>query len=158
MSRSADRPASAAAGGFVLAEFIPYRIVTLGHRISRALSAVYEGEDLTIPEWRVLAVVGQASAVAARDVAALTPMDKMAVSRAVASLVKKDFVERRSDARDRRVQYLRLSDRGRAVFERVAGLAKAFETQLVETLDADELSAFKSALARLESAGGAARR
>lgn len=137
--------------GFVLSEFIPYRLVALGHRVSRALSAVYEDEGLSIPEWRVLAVVGQAPAVAARDVVARTPMDKMAVSRAVASLVKKNLVMRETGARDRRVQYLRLSPEGRAVFARVARRARAFERRLVERFRPDELAAFERALQRLEA-------
>lgn len=157
MPRAAEQPAVSKADGFVLSEFIPYRIVALGYRISRALSAAYEDEDLTIPEWRVLAVVAQAPAVAARDVAAQTPMDKMAVSRAVASLLKKHLVLRETGARDRRVQYLKLSREGRALFDRVAALAKDFEDRLVARLSKNELDAFKATLSRLESQDGAAK-
>lgn len=158
MSPAIEKPVASGAAGFVLADFIPYRIVSLGHRVSRALSAAYEGEGLTVPEWRVLAVVGQAPTVAARDVAALTPMDKMAVSRAVASLLRKRLIEREADARDRRVHFLKLSPNGRDVFGRVARLAKAFERRLVGRLSADQLAAFKLALERLETGDGPARR
>ncbi|MEL7488552.1 MAG: helix-turn-helix domain-containing protein, partial [Pseudomonadota bacterium] len=64
----------------------PYRMVALGHAFGRRLSAVYDGENISVVEWRVLAVIGQQTAMAARDVVRQTPMDKMAVSRAVASL------------------------------------------------------------------------
>ncbi|MFZ5618214.1 MAG: MarR family winged helix-turn-helix transcriptional regulator, partial [Pseudomonadota bacterium] len=90
-----------------LSEFVPYRIVVLGRAMSEALGAAYAGEGLSIPEWRVLAVVSQAPTIAARDVVARTPMDKMAVSRAVASLESKGLIAR-SPAADRRVSALKL--------------------------------------------------
>lgn len=142
--------------GLVLADFLPYRVVALGHLISRRLSRAYEGENLTIPEWRVLAVISQVDAMAARDVVALTPMDKMAVSRAVASLEAKGLVERRTDARDRRVAALVLSAEGRAMFTRVARLAKAYEERLLSVFSPDEREAFNSALSRLEAGTNAA--
>lgn len=135
----------------VLSEFMPYRIVALGHLISRRLARAYENENLTIPEWRVLAVVSQESAVAARDVVARTPMDKMAVSRAVASLETKGLVARRAHPEDRRVAALQLSSAGRALFARVARLATAYEARLLSALTAEEQAALKSALARLEA-------
>lgn len=140
-----------AGAGLVLANFIPYRIVLLGHIISRALSRVYENEKLTIPEWRVLAVVSQAESTAARDVARLTPMDKMAVSRAVASLESKGLVIRKPDARDRRVFSLSLSAEGAALFRRIAGLATAFERSLLDSFDEKEQKMLRSFLERLES-------
>ncbi|MEZ5892773.1 MAG: MarR family transcriptional regulator [Parvularculaceae bacterium] len=107
----------------VLEEFAPYRIVALGHAVSGRLAGAYRGENITIPEWRVLAVIGEAERVAARDVVKRTPMDKMTVSRAVASLEEKGFVSRAPDAADKRVSMLSLSTAGRDVFDRIAALA-----------------------------------
>lgn len=142
--------------GLVLADFLPYRIVALGHLISRRLARAYEAENLTIPEWRVLAVISQADAMAARDVVALSPMDKMAVSRAVASLESKGLVKRDADARDRRVFTLALSPEGRAMFSRVARLAKMYEERLLAVLSEEERAAFKKAMSRLEAGANAA--
>ena len=135
----------------VLDQFAPYRIVALGHVISDRLSRVYRGENITIPEWRVLAVIGEADRVAARDVVRKTPMDKMTVSRAVASLEAKGFVGRAPDEDDRRVSMLSLSGEGRDVFERIAGLALAFEDDLLSTLEPEEAAAFRAVLDKLEA-------
>lgn len=134
----------------VLDQFAPYRVVALGHVISSRLSRVYRDENITIPEWRVLAVIGEADRVAARDVVRKTPMDKMTVSRAVASLEAKGFVNRAADAADRRVSMLSLSAEGRSVFDRIAALALAFEDDLMSTLDPEEAAAFRLALEKLE--------
>lgn len=137
--------------GLVLADFLPYRIVALARLISRRLSQAYEGENITIPEWRVLAVVSQADAMAARDVVALTPMDKMAVSRAVSSLETKGLVRRRPDAGDRRVYTLALSPEGRLLFNRIARLAKDYEARILAGFTDEEIASFKDALSRLQS-------
>lgn len=143
-----------AAPGLDLSIFTPYRIVVLGRRMSEALGAAYAGEGLTIPEWRVLAVVSQASSVAARDVVARTPMDKMAVSRAVASLEAKGLIARAAVA-DRRVSALELSERGRLVFDRVSAIALDYEAEILRGMSETERRAFFDGLARLESAAAA---
>lgn len=135
----------------VLDQFAPYRIVALGHVISDRLSRVYRGENITIPEWRVLAVIGEATQVAARDVVKRTPMDKMTVSRAVASLEAKGYVGRAADAADRRVSMLSLTPEGRKVFDRIASLALSFEDDLMSTLEPEEAAAFRAALEKLEA-------
>lgn len=72
-----------------LDDFIPYRLSVLSNRISRSVAALYaERFGLTIPEWRVMAVLGleetRAGCVCANTVAERTEMDKVQVSRAVA--------------------------------------------------------------------------
>ena len=135
---------------FALNAFTPYRIVALGHAWSQRLSKAYADENLTIPEWRVLAVVGEAPRIAARDVVARTPMDKMTVSRAVANLETKGFVSRSADENDRRLATLALSRDGRAVFERVVEKALAIERDLLGVFSPAERAAFDALLAKLE--------
>jgi DNA-binding MarR family transcriptional regulator len=138
-----------------LAAFAPYRLVVLGRAMSEQLGAAYAVEGLTIPEWRVLAVVSQAPQVAARDVVSKTPMDKMAVSRAVASLESKGLILRAPTA-DRRVSALKLSAKGRAVFERAAAIALAYEKSILGSLREAERRAFFDGLEKLEAAVRAA--
>lgn len=134
----------------ILSDFLPYRVVVLGDRLSRLLAEAYADENITIPEWRVLAAVSQKEKMAARDVVAMTPMDKMAVSRAVASLEDKGLVTRAEDAGDRRVALLAVSPAGRAVFDRIARLALNFEERLLADLAPEERRRFVATLARLE--------
>lgn len=143
-------------GGLDLSVFIPYRIAVLGRKMSEQLGAAYSSEGLTIPEWRVLAIVSQAEAVAARDVVARTPMDKMAVSRAVASLEAKGLIAR-GPAADRRVSALRLSPKGRGVYDRVSAIALGYEASLLASMTTGEQAAFFAGLQRLESAVECAR-
>ena len=134
-----------------LAQFIPYRIAVLGHDFSRCLAETYRNENITIAEWRVLAVIGQEETMAARDVVARTPMDKMAVSRAAASLEQKGIVLREVNANDKRVTVLKLSAEGRLLFDRIAKLANRFEAELLGCLDAQEAASFNQVVGKLEA-------
>ncbi|WP_411820736.1 MarR family transcriptional regulator [Hyphococcus formosus] len=147
--RKIDAPATLR-GNIILEEFAPYRIVALGHAISQRMAKAYEDENISIPEWRVLAVIAQHETVAARDVVRRTPMDKMSVSRAVTSLEQKGIVERTPDPADRRVSAMSLSVEGRQIFDRIATLALAYEQKLLSSLSDDEAEKFSSALSKLE--------
>lgn len=144
-------PSAAAGQRLDLSVFTPYRIALLGRLMSEQLGAAYSNEDLTIPEWRVLAVISQQDAVAQRDVVTRTPMDKMAVSRAVASLEAKKLILRER-TEDRRVSALKLSAKGESVFDRVSTIALAYEKALLGAMPENEREALFAGLARLESA------
>lgn len=122
-----------------LDDFLPYRISVLANTISSALAGAYAKRfDLRIPEWRVLAVLGVYPGSSARQLAQRTAMDKVAVSRAVASLIAQGRVLGRVDDKDRRRTLLRLSSRGESLLARIAPLARAYETRLLEQLDSTE--------------------
>lgn len=151
-----DRAAPAHSRALVLNRFTPYRIVALGQAMGDRLRRAYAGENLNINEWRVLAVIAQADTVAARDVVALTPMDKMSVSRAVASLESKGIAERSVDALDRRVNMVSLTERGRGLFARISALALAYEDEIMGVLSSEERNSFDRILAKLSRVTGAA--
>jgi len=152
MSEVKQKPGSTVeSASFVLADFTPYRIVALGHAVSNRLSQAYQNENLTIPEWRVLAVISQADGMAARDVVAKTPMDKMAVSRGVASLEEKGLVLRKASENDRRVSMLLLSEKGHDLFDRITAMATAYEANLLSVLDPDEVRLFDGVMRKLET-------
>jgi DNA-binding MarR family transcriptional regulator len=93
-----------------LAHFVPYRLSVLTNRVSSAIARTYsERFDLTIPEWRVMAVLGGVDGLSAGEVAQRTAMDKVQVSRAIARLVESKRVQRVVDADDGRVARLSLT-------------------------------------------------
>lgn len=133
----------------ILDRFLPYRIVALGHAMGGQLRRAYADENLTIPEWRVLAVIAQSDRIAARDVVRLTPMDKMTVSRAIASLESKGFAQREVSETDRRVNMVSLTDGGRALFDRISRIALAYEDDLTSVLTNTEQNELDAALTKL---------
>jgi DNA-binding MarR family transcriptional regulator len=134
----------------VLEDFLPYRLSILSNRVSRAIAARYaETFDLTIPEWRIIAVLGRRPGLTAKEVAEATEMDKVAVSRAVAKLVASKRVAARADRDDARRQILSLTSQGEGVHARIAPIAMASEQRLLAALDAREREQLNTLIERL---------
>lgn len=134
----------------VLEDFLPYRLSILSNRISRAIAARYADTfGLTIPEWRIIAVLGRRPGLTAKEVAEATEMDKVAVSRAVAKLVESKRVAARADRDDARRQILSLTPQGESVHARIAPIALASEQRLLATLDARERAQLDALVDRL---------
>ncbi|MEQ8603507.1 MAG: MarR family transcriptional regulator [Marivibrio sp.] len=145
-------PSSGKDDALVLERFLPYRLAVLAHTVSGALSTIYRDRfDLTIPEWRVLANLGREEPSSSNRLAERGSMDKAKVSRAVARLTEAGLITRETDSRDNRLIVLRLSKRGRSVYQRIAPLALAWEADLLEGLGDEERAALDAALAKLQA-------
>jgi DNA-binding MarR family transcriptional regulator len=122
-----------------LENFLPYRLSILSNTVSQAIADDYQQRyDLGVTEWRVMAVLARFDGLSAREVAERTAMDKVAVSRALASLVASDRVSRSTHSNDKRRSVLGLTATGWAIHDDVAPMARARERQLLARLDAEE--------------------
>jgi DNA-binding MarR family transcriptional regulator len=134
----APSPAPPASGAALLEldRFMPYKLAVLSSRISQALARAYQAQfGVSIPEWRVLAVLGRDQPLSAGEVAARTRMDKVKVSRAVTTMERKGLLHRTTDPHDHRVARLALTAEGRSSCRGIAALAQLFERDLLAGLD-----------------------
>lgn len=142
LKRSADR--------LHLDRFVPYRLSVLSNVVSMSIAAAYEREfGLTIPQWRVVAVLARYPNLSAIEVAERTAMDKVAVSRAVQGLLADKRLVRGLDKHDRRKSVLRLSSAGQDVYTRIAPLALGYERRLLGTLSVADRRQLDRLISRL---------
>ena len=133
-----------------LDSFIPYRISVTSNRISRLIASIYsERFGLSIPEWRVIAILGDRNQETASELVERTAMDKVAVSRAVSSLVKKKLVRRNALQHDGRFTLLRLSLAGRRVYEEIGPLALDLEKDVLDNLSQEDIQTLHRILDQL---------
>ncbi len=136
---ASPKPKPGLADELALEHFLPYRLSVLANRVSRAIARRYsKAFGLTVPEWRVIAVLGRRPELTAKDIAEATEMDKVAVSRAVARLVAAQRVACETDPADARRQLLRLTTLGEKVRARIAPMALAEERKLLSALSPRE--------------------
>ena len=139
-----------------LERFLPYRLSVLSNRISQEIAGLYAARfSLNVTEWRLLAVLGRFPDLTATELVERTAMDKVAVSRAVASLLAEGRLIRKVDGADRRRTRLRLSAKGYRIYDQVAPLALAYQQRLLEGLCAEERTQLEALLSRLNVASGA---
>ncbi len=136
---------------FELEYFLPYRLSLLINTISRGIAGSYQRKhDISVTEWRVMAVLGRYSGLTASEVVERTAMDKVAISRTVKSLVDKGLLERKTDPGDRRRRRLYIThNRGQKVLQEIVPLAQSYEQKLLQAMSARELKNLEQSVAKL---------
>jgi DNA-binding MarR family transcriptional regulator len=141
-----------------LAGFLPYQLSVASNAVSSLIAERYRKRfALTIPEWRVMAVLGDTAAAGGMTQRALTQatlMDKVAVNRAVRVLEERGLTARLPNPADGRSQLLELTDEGRAIHAEVMPLALATERELFSELGASEQVALRQMLQRIRARAG----
>jgi DNA-binding MarR family transcriptional regulator len=144
------RPKRSADALLKLEAFLPYRLNVAASLASQAFSRIYqERHGIGIPEWRVLAILGEYGTMTGKAIGAHAHMHKTKVSRAVAFLERRKLLARRANRADMREAFLSLTPAGRAIYEDLAPVAEAFARRLIEAVAPADRTAFDRALAAL---------
>jgi DNA-binding MarR family transcriptional regulator len=121
-----------------LEQFLPYRLNRIAAAVSQDFRSIYgPHHDLTIPEWRVLATLGQFEAISAKEIGQHSSMHKTKVSRAVRALEERRWLRRRESEEDRREEILSLTALGRKTYQEIVPKALAFERRILDQLGPD---------------------
>lgn len=133
--------------------FLPYRLNHLADAVSREFQKIYkQRHGLTRPEWRTLATLGQFGTMTATAIGEHSSMHKTKVSRAVAELERRKWLQRASDPNDRRVERLVLTKAGDKIYRELVPFAKTFEAAVFDKMSEAERAAVVTGLAALERA------
>jgi DNA-binding MarR family transcriptional regulator len=148
-----DGAASAKADRLDLFKFAPFRLNRLAAEVSAALASEYrERYGLDIPEWRVLATLGfRHEPCSAQYVAHCTRTHKSTISRAVTALLQRRLIERVANADDRREFRLRLSRKGKALYEELIPRLQHRERDIMSCLSDQERKVFDRLIGKIEA-------
>ncbi|MCC4264646.1 MarR family transcriptional regulator [Oceanimonas baumannii] len=142
-------------GELELERFLPYKLMQVAERVGAELAVFYRKEfGITRPEWRLMAVMGDGRALIARELADMTCMDKVKVSRALQGLEDKKLIKRTPNPRDQRAARIVLTTEGKELHRRMVPRVLAWEASLAEGLTGGDtrqlLSSLNQLLARLD--------
>jgi len=136
-----------------LFKFVPFRLNRLSAEVSSALSAEYQARyGLDIPEWRVLATLGfRNDACSAQYIAHCTRTHKSTISRAVTTLMKRQMIERVENEDDRREFRLRMTAKGKVLYEELIPRLLRREQEILSCLSAQERKNLAALLGKIEA-------
>ncbi|MFN4113914.1 MAG: MarR family winged helix-turn-helix transcriptional regulator [Sphingomonadaceae bacterium] len=138
-----------------LADFLPYQLSIASNAVSNRIAEVYRARfGLKIPEWRVMAVLGDRGALTQRELTEATVMDKVAVNRACKALEARGLLVREPNAQDGRSHHLALTSGGQAMHGRIMPLALEMERELFGGLDPADRATFSRLLALVRDEAG----
>lgn len=133
-----------------LAEFLPYQLSITSNAVSDLIAHAYRGKfALKIPEWRVMALLGEGDSATQRQLVAATAMDKVTVNRACKALEERGLIGRAPNAADGRSHHLALTPTGRDLYNQIVPEALAIEAELEKVLGSSEAKALASMLSKL---------
>jgi DNA-binding MarR family transcriptional regulator len=135
-----------------LAKFLPYVLSITSNAVSGRIAQEYRTRfGLSVPEWRVMAVLGDAGTLTQRDLTQRTLMDKVAVNRACKGLEERGLAVRTPNEQDGRSHHLELTADGKAMHAEIMPLALEMEKRVFEGLSTAELEQFRDLLDRVRA-------
>jgi DNA-binding MarR family transcriptional regulator len=155
-TRPRGKGASRKSARLDLFEFVPFRLNRLAAEVSLALASEYQVRyGLDIPEWRVLATLGfRNQALSAQYISHCTRTHKSTISRAVTTLLKRRLIERVANEDDRREFRLRMTRKGKALYEELIPRLLGREREILACLSAEERKDFARLLGKIEKSLG----
>ena len=107
---------------------------------------------LSLNEWRVMIVLASHPGSAAHEIADVTGLDKMSVSRAIAALGRHDRISRRPDPQDARRTLVELNAACRRIYQSIGISGREREAQLFAGIGADDKAELERLIDRLVAA------
>lgn len=118
-------------------------ILKLHNRLLAPFSTHLEKRHkISVNEFRLLMNIGRLGTTASHELAEITGVNTMAISRAVAVLRRHRRIEVATDPNNRRRKILRLTAAGRALYEQMLPTTEKVARYLFEALRPDEIMAF----------------
>jgi DNA-binding MarR family transcriptional regulator len=139
----------------ILEEFMPYRLNVLATIVSQGFARLYsERFGISIPEWRVIAMLGQHRTLTSKGIGERTHMHKTMVSRAVTDLERHGLLSRLPNRDDKREAFLSLTESGRRIYTEIVPLAREYAARLTADLSEADRAAFDRIVAVLRDRSG----
>ncbi|MFE0023427.1 MarR family winged helix-turn-helix transcriptional regulator [Amycolatopsis sp. NPDC059021] len=131
-----------------ISELLSYRMHRVANAISRSAATRYRRDfDVSLGEWRTLALLGEDSPLTLNKLAARAGLDKAQMSRVVAKLDERGLLVRESGAG--RSTRLSLSRRGKSLYQGLIEAANERNEAFLVCLTPAEREALDSALDKL---------
>ena len=136
---------------FTLADFVPYLLNRAGVRIGLVFAREIEPLGVSLPMWRVMAALWERDDQRLGDIAEHTSIDISTLSRLLVTLQRKQFIVRQRSGTDGRALSVSLSDKGRAITERIIPIASHYEDVAIRGISSSDLRRLKRMLVTLFS-------
>jgi DNA-binding MarR family transcriptional regulator len=136
----------------ILDAFLPYRLSFTSNLVSEQIADAYQSLfGLSIPEWRVIAVIAEEGGVTQHAICRRTRMDKVTVSRASIRLQQRKLIARAPNRIDGRSHVLALTSSGWELYDSIAPKAIELETEAFSCLTEEERAQLHALLRKIEA-------
>ena len=132
-----------------LRSYLPYLINRVGFAVTDVFGEALAAEHLTVPMWRVLAVLLHHGPQRIGNLADLTSIEISTLSRLLGAMQRRKLLTRRRGRTDARVMMVALTERGRTLTDALVPAATELEMSLAGDLSTAEIETLKRTLDKL---------
>jgi DNA-binding MarR family transcriptional regulator len=136
-------------GDLHLDDLLPYLMNRLIARMNQNLADDLRRRGFTFQDWRVLAVLAAHEGASLTELSDATVIPQPSVSRLVANLSRRGYVERQSGKSDSRIVHLFLTAKGRKIYDKMLPLAVDEYRAAMKGFSAKEYDQLRAALLRM---------
>ena len=129
-----------------LADYLPYLLFRVSNRLDLKLREALRKLKISIWLWRVLAVLRAYGTMTIGQIAHATAIEQPTVSRVVAQLASKGWVERETRRHDSRYVHVTLTREGGKALAEILPAALRHETRALEGISAQDKAKLKQLL------------
>ena len=128
-----------------LDNYLPHRLMIASNAVSRLIARAYERFGVSIPQWRLIAWLGEAGPCEPGAVAVAGIIEEAAVVRTARTLQRRGLVKIEAGR-------LALTMAGQALHGQIAPLVLAYEAALLSGLTPGEVTVIKHLLRKVDTA------
>jgi DNA-binding MarR family transcriptional regulator len=125
-----------------LPDHMGYWLRKLSNAVSSAFAARLAAHDVSVPQWVVLRILFDHDALPLKEIVTRVEVDQGSLSRMVDRLIARGWVQRATDASDRRAVAISLTADGRRLVPRLAAEADRNEAAFFSGLSSSERERF----------------
>jgi MarR family transcriptional regulator, organic hydroperoxide resistance regulator len=129
-----------------LDNYLPYLINRAGNILVQLFSRDLAPFQLSVPMWRVIAVLAENGEHRLIDLSMMTSIDASTLSRLTEAMQRKQLVLRRRSRRSKREVVVSIAPRGAELYGILGPIAHAYEREMTAGLPASDLASTRRAL------------
>ena len=122
-------------------DFLPHLIARLAYQLNGDLVEKLRREGINVTRWRILAVLAMGDGITINEIIDRAMMQQSALSRALMSMEKEDYVRRVLRRDDARYVQVFLTDKGRALFNSLNVVVRRRQKRLLKGFTPQEVDA-----------------
>jgi DNA-binding MarR family transcriptional regulator len=129
-----------------LDNYLPYLINRVGNILVQLFSRDLAPFQLSVPMWRVIAVLAENGEHRLIDLSIMTSIDASTLSRLTEAMQRKQLVARQRSRHNKREVIVSIAPRGVELVGILGPIARAYEREMIAGLPASELASARRAL------------
>jgi len=136
--------------GLTLDDYVTFKFAVLAQMFGRDASRIFSAKwGLSVPQYRIMTVLGKLPGMSLRELTDQTQMDKGQLSRVVTQMETDGLIARESDKHDGRRLVLTLTNAGAKLYSQTTVTSESRQKAILSVLTQQEVDELNASLAKL---------